>query len=241
MTKLDEWFPGRIRTVAERLREKQAEQLADWADLYFALGRASHASSLGHTAEMRAWLLHAEEIEYALLGSCNEVGSVVQQLDAVAGKWTTKARTRRLREAIGASARRSTPMAVVTEREKVIGLRVALARIAQALRCGHAIPGCDQDSPFEALQRSASLEEHGWHALAAEIVDAIEGAGATATVRISYSDGRYYWTEVPPDHPEAVRVSPAVLEVWRAASRLDETIENQLRELDNQQQEGRSP
>jgi len=65
-------------------------------------------------------------------------------------------------------------MAINNDREELIRLRVALARIAQACDLDHEIPGVKPtewgDAPYEELVAHAANVERGWHRLAAGIV-----------------------------------------------------------------------
>lgn len=60
--------------------EGQRNQLAQWAELHFALGRAMQASEAG-TPDVRIWLDQAADQEYALLGDCERIGAVITKLE----------------------------------------------------------------------------------------------------------------------------------------------------------------
>lgn len=82
MTETSRPLPDRIRTATERIREAHARELAEWCDLYVNLGRAAQAADAGDMAETRHWLREAEACEYSLLGNCDEMGAVIEALDA---------------------------------------------------------------------------------------------------------------------------------------------------------------
>ena len=72
---------ARVVAVTERLRDQQAKDLADWADLYRLLGRAQQAAVKGDLAELRQRLQEAADAEYALLLDCDATGELIEVLD----------------------------------------------------------------------------------------------------------------------------------------------------------------
>lgn len=63
------------------LHAEQAVQLAEWRNLWLALGRAMAALDSGDRETALAELNDAEGLEYSLLGSCDNIGRVVGLLD----------------------------------------------------------------------------------------------------------------------------------------------------------------
>lgn len=55
------------------------------------------------------------------------------------------------------------------DRKELESLRISLARIAQALGAGEALPV--KDTPYEQLAQLAGTQERGWNSLAAECVE----------------------------------------------------------------------
>lgn len=74
-------FAARVVAAVERLREQQAKDLADWADLFRLLGRAQQAAVTGDLAELRLRLQEAADAEYALLLDCEATGELIEVLD----------------------------------------------------------------------------------------------------------------------------------------------------------------
>lgn len=72
---------ARIAGALVNLHAEQATQLAEWRNLYIAIGRAIEAAERGDAEAARAALLDAESAEYSLLGSCDVTGAIVQALD----------------------------------------------------------------------------------------------------------------------------------------------------------------
>lgn len=66
-----------IRATTDRLRERQAEQLAHWTDAYVALGRALEAAEHGEVVDVGLALESASDVEYDLLGDCNVTGRAI--------------------------------------------------------------------------------------------------------------------------------------------------------------------
>lgn len=58
---------------------------------------------------------------------------------------------------------------------KLVGLRVGIARVAQAAGIGNEVPGCgDQpQAPFEILCKVVREEDVGWHALLSHLLDIV--------------------------------------------------------------------
>ena len=75
-----------ITQVSERLRERQGATLAElhdqWARLHLDLGRAAQAASAGDVEATRRWLTSAADAEYDLLGDCEQVATVLDELEA---------------------------------------------------------------------------------------------------------------------------------------------------------------
>jgi hypothetical protein len=71
---------ARLVTLAERLRERHAAREGDWFDLFVAVGRAQQAAFAGDDDEIARWLTHASNVEYALCGDCDTVGSIATSL-----------------------------------------------------------------------------------------------------------------------------------------------------------------
>lgn len=72
---------ARIADALVKLHDEQAAQLAEWRNLYIAIGRAVEAAERGDAEAARAALLDAESAEYSLLGSCDVTGAIVQAID----------------------------------------------------------------------------------------------------------------------------------------------------------------
>lgn len=62
-----------IETAVARLRERQAADMAQWADLYCTMGRALQAARVGHMTEAGVALEAASDLEYTLLGDVEEL------------------------------------------------------------------------------------------------------------------------------------------------------------------------
>lgn len=58
-----------------------------------------------------------------------------------------------------------------TDRQKLVTLRLSVARIAQALGLEHEIPDYDENADMLQLPR---VQERGWNQLCASIIDKIE-------------------------------------------------------------------
>lgn len=71
----------RIADALVKLHAEHATQLAEWRNLYIAIGRAIEAAERGHIAGARAALIDGESVEYSLLGSCDVTGAIVQAID----------------------------------------------------------------------------------------------------------------------------------------------------------------
>ena len=59
------------------------------------------------------------------------------------------------------------------EREELIKLRVAVARLAQRAGLARFIPGTGSEAPFEELVRAADSNHRGWHDLVNRLCDAV--------------------------------------------------------------------
>jgi hypothetical protein len=60
-----------LTMAVDHVREQHAAQLAEWAALYVAAGRAIEAASRGDRAAALAHVEQAADAEYDLLGSCD--------------------------------------------------------------------------------------------------------------------------------------------------------------------------
>jgi hypothetical protein len=65
-----------VRTAIERVRERQAGQLATWSDLYVSAGRALEAASRGDRGAALAHIEAAADSEYEVCGDCETMGQI---------------------------------------------------------------------------------------------------------------------------------------------------------------------
>lgn len=56
-------------------------------------------------------------------------------------------------------------------------------------------------------------------------------------ISIDYSDGRWYWTpeKLTPPGWRTIEVPESTVAMWEAAARLDQSVQDQLRALDDDQ------